>query len=253
MQAYMSLSDEWWRAWLSGERWGSPEVQRRFDLEAAPEPYLSFAAGDGPLVVLTTNPGATMPHQRWTSIASGASAASSEMPYATVAEVLADYYCTHLDGPAARRITGQLQLAQAAGFEGVLQVECCPWHSPRLPDKSRFLQLIAADEYLARYTETLKQDLAQRAVLAISAVSSKDHLNPSEIQLSPWLSWQCELMSLDHEGAEFIALVVKEGRITSAALVDRRGHQPKVLVLMMGGNHLPSSRNRHPLIQALTQ
>ena len=245
--SYLDLCEALWRAWVRGEARLSPELGTLFDLDAAPEPYLSFDAGPEPLVVLTTNPGAPMPHQRRSAIRSGRSPASSEMGYSAVARAMADYYRRHLTGAAARRIRGQLELASAAGYDGVLQVECCPWHSPRLPNKGRLVRSLTADQQLSRYVEALKRYLSHRPVLAISAVSSRRPLNP-EAGLSPWLQWQRALMGL--EPTDFIPLVRKGSSITSAALVDAR-RTPKALVLMMGGNHLPSIENCKPLIDAI--
>lgn len=60
-----SRSDEaLWSDWLAGTLDVPPFVRVAFDLDAAPEPYLSLGVGAEPLVALTTNPGEVMPHQR---------------------------------------------------------------------------------------------------------------------------------------------------------------------------------------------
>jgi hypothetical protein len=251
MQSYLNLCERWWQDWLSGTPIASAAVRSRFDLDAAPEPYLPFEPGHNPLVVLTTNPGATMPHQRREQIIGGQSVVSPSMRYAEAAEALSRFYVEHLSGPAARRISAQRTLATASGYTGVLQVECCPWHSPELPGKNAFVDLLNADVALTEYTQILHAFLASHPVLAISAVSSRDSLASSSLPLSPWLAWQRDLIGLRQSHAELVPLVRKGERVTSAALVDRSGPAVKALVLMQGSNQLPGAEGRAILAPAL--
>jgi hypothetical protein len=248
---FFSLCERWWQSWLAEMPGASEGVRSRFDLNAAPEPYLPFEPGAGPLVVLTTNPGATMPHQHREQIMRGQSVVTPSMSYAEAADALSRFYVEHLSGAAAQRIAGQRAVATEAGYTGVLQVESCPWHSPKLPDKTTFIKLLAADTELAEYTQELHAFLEPRPVIAISAVSSRASLASSDIPLSPWLAWQRDLIGLRQPYAEMVPLVWKGPRITAAALVERRGGGVKALVLMQGGNHLPGANGRATLASAL--
>ena len=60
---FLPLFETLWQDWLADSLTVSPFVQATFDMNAAPEPYVSFNAGRRPLIALTTNPGQTMPHQ----------------------------------------------------------------------------------------------------------------------------------------------------------------------------------------------
>ena len=57
---FIELCEALWREWLAHSLEVSPFVTSTFDMNATPEPYLSFNVGQQPLIALTTNPGATM-------------------------------------------------------------------------------------------------------------------------------------------------------------------------------------------------
>ena len=96
-------------------------------------------------MVLTTNPGATLPFQRRAEILAGQSVVGPHVPYAAAASAFASYYARELTGPARRRLRAVQQLAALASYEGVLQVECVPFHSPDLPRKDMLLRDTASD------------------------------------------------------------------------------------------------------------
>ena len=54
------------------------------------------------------------------------------------------------------------------------------------------------------------------------------------------------MAGLDTSKALFVPLLEKKGKVTSAALVGQLEGNPKALVLMMGGNHLPSEAGCAP-------
>src|SRR5690349_3636766 len=82
---YLSFCESLWRDWLKGTPEVSPFVRSRFDLDAAPEPYLQFQSQESPLVALTTNPGATMPHQMRKNIQKARGVIRCTMSYKQVA------------------------------------------------------------------------------------------------------------------------------------------------------------------------
>ena len=251
MQKYLELCERWWQTWLEGKPMVSPAIASRFDLNAAPEPYLQFGSGDRPLIVLTTNPGGTMPHQLRDEVLGGQGVINKSMTYAKASVALAAFYSTHLTGPARQRIGAFQSVAGASDHTHVLQLECIPWHSSKLPDKSDLPDLFQADIALAEYSAALAEVLQAAAVLVISAVSSRADLSSPKLPLSPWLAWQRDLVGLNPDRAEMIPLIRKGEKVTSAALVDRSGASPKALVLMQGGNHLPGEIGREPLARAL--
>lgn len=236
---------------MAGEELASEPVRSRFDLGAAPEPYLPFNPGSNPLVVVTTNPGATMPHQRRDHILAGQSVATPSMSYAEAAEAFSRLYVEQLTNAAGRRVHTQRALALAAGFTGVLQVECCPLHSPQLPGKSTFVQLLDADPALSEYVQVLRDFLEPQPVLAISAVAPRADLVQPGLQLSDWLRWQCDLIGLSPSRADLVPLVWKGQQVTGTALVEKQKSAVKAMVLMKGSNNLPAEPGREIMASAL--
>src|SRR5678816_3859359 len=92
LDSYLSFCETLWRSWLDGTLRRSSFLERTFDLDAAPEPYLAFDAGTRPLVALTTNPGATMDFQRRRTVQKGVGPVSSSMDYATASRAFAHHY-----------------------------------------------------------------------------------------------------------------------------------------------------------------
>ncbi|MFG0252770.1 MAG: hypothetical protein ACF8NJ_07860 [Phycisphaerales bacterium JB038] len=216
-----------------------------FDLAAMPEPYLDFEAGDRPLVVLTTNPGGPMAHQLRSAYQAGRGPVKLGMTYREAARALAIHYIDVLVGTAAgRRIEALRDLAAEGGFDGVLQVECIPWHSRDLPNKSRLLGLISREQWLRKYLAQLKDLVRSAPAMAVSAVSSRIDLEDPTAPLSPWLSWQLSVLGIERAAARIVPLVRKGSRVTGVALVQRVEGANKALVLMMGSNNLPGSEGR---------
>jgi hypothetical protein len=137
--AYGEHCEQLWQGWLSRTMEVPTSLHTTFDLEAAPEPYVDFSAGANPPVELLTNPGYVLPEQRRGSIETGAGPIKSTMDYATVARTFGDFYERELRGAAAHRITAIRLLSEQLGFDGVLQVDACPFHSAPLPNKDAVL------------------------------------------------------------------------------------------------------------------
>lgn len=252
MSDFLGYAEDLWTRWLNGPVEVSPELASLFELDACPEPYLDFDAGAHPLVIMTTNPGAPMPHQMRAAIHEGQSPVDPSMSYAEVARAMADFYRAHLRGAAARRISAQLEVANAAGFDGVVQVECCPWHSADLPNKSRFLKLLLSDPELAAYESKVRDFIAECPAVAVSAVSSRATLQTGALELSPWLAWQADVLGLGPKPRIVVPLVRNENRVTGAAVVSAEsGGATRALVLMMGSNNFPGQEGRDSLARAL--
>lgn len=220
-------------------------------MDAAPEPWLPLFPGVRPMVALTTNPGYTLPValQRRSDIVAGHSPVRADASYAEAAKELAAYYTQTLTGPARVRNNALLSLSQLAGFDGVLAVECCPFHSPRLPHKSVLVRQSAKDPLLSGYVGALRELLAGSSAVAVSAVSTRASLC-SGLPLSPWLKWQAALLGLVPEDAKCVPLVTKNQKVTCAALIASGATAVRALVLMMGGNHLPGDDGLSRLAEA---
>jgi hypothetical protein len=233
-----------WKDWLRGELQVSANVESRFQTDHLPEPYLRFGTARKPLCILTTNPGAGMPHQHRKKILSGTSVVDPSKTYLAAAIKMARFYTAELSGQAGTRLRGLMHLAQCGGHDGFLQYESCPFHSKSLPNKRKFPQLMETDPLLRDYVSLLREALRDVSVVTLSAVSSKGTISPSSISTSPWLSWQANLMDLALDRAKVLPLSKKQSRVTLALIYSRSRGNVKAILLMMGGNHLPAAEHR---------
>jgi hypothetical protein len=239
---FIVFCEELWCSWLVRDLRVSSFVHERFDLDAAPEPYVSYSAGQRPLVALLTNPGATMPHQRRKAVEAGEGPLRPSLKYATAAERLGKFYESRLSKKTAgRRITALQKLSKLLGCDGVLQVDAIPFHSASLPGKGKLLAKVSADALLRRYAEHVREFLKRRPVVVVAAVSTRCSLDAG-VALSPWIEWQAELAGVEVTSAESVSLVTKGSKTTASALVSSVNGVSKVLVRMMGGNHLPGDK-----------
>lgn len=253
---YESFCDDLWRDWLAGRLLPSAFTGAKFDRESAPEPWLEFGTCVRPLVALTTNPGGSMEHQHRDVVLRGTSVIKPADTYRAATATLAHFYETtpKLVGSAARqRISAFSRLAELTGYDGVLQIETCPFHSACLPKKDSLLHMLETNHVLREYMTHLQRFLMPRPVLAVSAVSSRTSLSATAITQSEWLSAQAKLIGLDPARAAFNPLVCKDPnkKVTAAAFVDSIDNIPKALLLMMGGNHLPARAGLQRLAEAL--
>jgi hypothetical protein len=207
-----------------------------FELEVVPEPYLMFGTAEKPLYQLLTNPGTGMP-----DIQSHNAVKKLDLEsYADLAKHFSNFYLSEKfksAGLAYRRNLRALEVAKDNGFSGVVSVETIPYHSDRL-NKNKALKAIEEDPLLNHYVRWLKAELADKAVLVVSACSSKKSIDASMVRDNAWLSFQADLIGLRLKKAKVIPLVTKGGKITSAQFQDGQ----KNMVLMMGSNALPKGR-----------
>ena len=243
---YLRFCEQLWRTWLDRTIQLPRALHRTFNLEAAPEPYIPFRAGLRPLVALTTNPGWVMGHQERAAVEVGRGPLTTTMNYATAAKALGEFYLTDLPAPAARRVAALESLSAQLGFDGVLEVESCPFHSASLPNKSALLRVIEQGGLLGAYAELLRDFLRLRTVVVVSAVSTR-HAMPDQLKLTAWARWQAQLAGLELNHAAFLALPNGEDKVTAGALISRSAKATKVMVLMMGGNHLPGAKGLRSL------
>jgi hypothetical protein len=221
------------------QNWSQSKLEmneRIFEALVVPEPYLLFGSGEKPLYLLLTNPGSGMPEIQSHSAVKKIGVET----YKELADRLAEYYLSDKfksAGLAYRRNYRALEVAEANGFTGVMNVETIPYHSDRL-NKNKALKAIEEDPLLNDYVRQLKAELADKAVLVVSACSSKKSIDASMVRDNAWLSFQADLIGLRLSKAKLIPLVTKGGKITSAQLQDGQ----KNMVLMMGSNALPKGR-----------
>jgi len=247
---YIAFCERLWRDWQD-DKVAASLLPKVFCVDAAPEPYISFDAGAEPLIALTTNPGATMPHQLRAAVRAAAGPFHETDKYADAAPKLGLYYDEKLaHRPAGRRIEKLRKLSSVLGYDGVLQVEVCPFHSRSLPGKTALLQEIDECDLLGRYIEHLRGFLRSRPIVSVQAVSTLSPLGPETPKSSAWLMRIAEIAGLDLDASEFVPLVKKDSSATAAAWVSKE--QVRVaLVLVMGTNNLPANKGLDILVTEL--
>lgn len=253
--AFLSYCDQLWKNWLRGEQVASSFLMSKFDLNAAPEPYISFDCGANPLIVLTTNPGTTLPFQLRDAVLSGSGPINQDMEYSEASRALGRHYRVILKDlriglDAARRIDSFLMLSKWLGTDGVLQIETCPFHSARFPGKSAALRSFRRESVMTEYLDHLREYLRDRCVLILSAGPTQGSLS-SETQLNDWLTAQVQLSNLQWDRVSFTPLLLKNGKATCGSYITNTNGVTKCLVLMMGGNRFPGEAGLSALRDAL--
>lgn len=273
---FFSFCEELWTKWASGNLSppiSSPNGNRRnngrFDIDSLPEPYFWLSHGKEPLVALLTNPGRSMPHQARASVCADHEAVPKR--YESFAIALGHVYTdeeedadvarsrliefadkpldvknafrilysgyTKLRGAARSRNNKMKELARRAGFDGVLVVECCPFHSKTFNKRSAIK--LNADDFLKEYRRHLATFLKPYPVAAVAAAPSEDSLDKEAAFKHEWLSWLADLIGIERD-ASFLGINFRAGKTTTAALVGSVAGVPKALSMMMGSNNLPA-------------
>ncbi|HKM91156.1 MAG TPA: hypothetical protein VJX29_11120 [Candidatus Acidoferrales bacterium] len=249
-ESFIPFCEGLWRSWLAGTL-EMPRLPRTvFEPDLAPEPYLNFTAGREPLVALTTNPGGRMDHQTRAAVKAGDGPLNEAMDYAACAVRLGEFYEKHLpDTPetrnAAHRIAALRRLSFLAGFEGVLQVEACPFHSAFLSQKKKsdlLGEIRNGGRLLGLYAEHLRAFLHGRPVVILSGWNGETLLD--------WSVWCALVAGLPLERSRFLILKKKGPKTTFAAQVSFEGGVGKALVLKIGGNGLPAEEGLRILAEA---
>ncbi len=252
-QAYFHYCEEMWSNWIQSKIDYPPSLRTQFQLEYCPEPYLEFFNNSSPrLHFLTTNPGAGMPHQNLRCILEGRSKVEQKDSYSHNAKRLADFYDTTLKGNAGVRVQAMKRLS---GSQGFTQLECIPFHSKNLRNKPAVLRLCTENEALRGYIAHLTDYLADKDVMAVSAVSTRKEIACEEGYFSDWLLWQARIMGFSFAQAEKHDIVLHKGthRVTGALLLSRSNNARKAFFLMMGTNSLPGAEGISKIADILSR
>lgn len=195
-----------------------PALESFFDLNALPEPYLSFKSLENPLYFLTTNPGGVMEFQKRDNFN------YSDELYSDLAHKLGERYLLNLDKigtQAVTRIKRMIQLSELVKKSGVIQVEAIPYHSKNFNNKSAFLKCLT-DFTLIAYINHLKDHLTDKPVLSIQAGSP----DLNRIKSNDWILFLCDTMNLDIDKAHMYPIKVKtDGKVTIGMLWDNRNRK----------------------------
>jgi hypothetical protein len=233
---------------------GADILDKKFLMDHLPEPYLQFETANNPLYVLTTNPGKGREFQNRESIRSKSSFISCGDQYIEIAFKLGEYYRNKLEGKPLNRIEGFLYLAKKIGNDGVVQLESCPFHSAKLPNKTELIPYYETEPLLKEYATCLQKSILNLNILALSAVNSKKDISVESITSNPWLEWQAHLMGFNFERVQSIPLTKKTTRVTSALIYSQeKSGLTKGFILMMGSNNLPHKNHLGPVVKVWTE
>lgn len=248
---FIEYCESIWRTWENKTIALSTYIRSEFQTEYLPEPYLKFNAGNNPLYIFTTNPGKGISVQHRDNINTHASVISSKMPYEDIASEMGDYYLKHLKGTAKTRISSIIELAHQAGYDGIVQIEACPFHSENLSKKNELLRHYKSDPLLSTYEKFVREALSEQSVVAVSAVGANTKISTESINNRSWLNWQANLIGFNSDIAKILPITQKDGKPTSALLYSEDVNCVKSFVLMMGGNYLPKSEHMKSATKAL--
>lgn len=256
---FFSHCEKIWKEWLSGNLERTEFLSATFCLCAAPEPYLKFGDCETkPLIFLTTNPGAPILEvQERAAVLTGKGLLKSSMTYGAASVELGKYYAKKLPKGAAKyRICAMRDLAEVAGYSGVIQIEVCPLHSASLGAKDKLLGELRRVQWFKDYESSLKEYLRDKPVVVLSACGRNEDLTSVELSSSSkeWRAWIAGLAGFDVRVGRLSGnpLTTKGDKWTSAVYISSRSLR-KAMVLMMGGNHLPNQTNRKCLTLFLSE
>lgn len=225
---YISYCDSLHKSWYDGAFISDADLNSQFQMEYSPEPYFRVEDGNNPLYMLLTNPGSGMDFQHRSNF--------KFSNYSKFSETLSHVYLSNFfKNNAKRRLKNSIQITKELGYEGLINIETIPFHSPSL-NKTNALKLISSNRTLSRYTTLLSEFLIDKPILIVSACESRSSVSISTILKSNWLRFKLEIAGIKAEDLTMRPLTFKGEKITSAIF----NHKHKHLVLMMGTNNLPS-------------
>lgn len=260
MHRYFAQCENIYQLFVSNQLQLSDGLMRHgiFQLEYVPDPYLIISGHREKLQtqpetflhVLTTNPGQGVPYQK-----RGSKCLRST--YAETSDALLTKYREHFGSDKSRRnalvrIKAIEKLALCAGFDGVIQVEMFPWHSPVF-DK-RLLPALRDCELTASYFEALTDYLRDKQVLTVDAVKTTVPVSADSFRQSDWIIFKSDLIGFDFDAYELLPILhhKKRGHVTGAALRHQRTKNAvKVLFGVGGSNRLPGPEGLRRLSEAL--
>lgn len=234
---YLEYCDDLFHNWLQHQFKEDAILSLLFQMDYAPEPYFTLKEGKNPLYMLLTNPGSGMDFQHISNhINSNYQKFSTTLSQVYTSD---DFKNGKGSNPAFRRLMKSIEFAHFLGYEGVVNIETIPFHSPNL-DKNMALNAIQQSKTLLSYQEQLKSFLSDKPVLIVSACNSKQSISIDTIKKSKWLSYQCELAGIIIDNLEMEPLTTKNEKVSSALFKKNTKH----IVLMMGSNNLPSLNSK---------
>ena len=231
---FKEYCEELYQNWKNDEHFFD-EFSRNFKTDYLPEPYYVVKDGENLLYVLNNNPGDVLEEQLKSKF--------DKIPsYEEAAKKMAEFYSSNDIGNATKRIDNMINFAEKRKFDGVFNVETFFLHSKSF-DKTSFLKKYykngEGSELVIEYLKNLQTFLKDKPALAVTAVGSQNSITKESLENDCWVQLMCKTINLDLEKADLKPTSKKDGKVTSALLIDNENN--KYMTLMMGSNNIPSN------------
>ena len=206
-----------------------------FDLNAMPEPYLTFGNGDSKVCFLTNNPGKVADFQKRNSNFS-----TDGESYTNLSKRLAKRYENELQGgTAGRRIKHMYKTSNMlfSNNNGFTQFEISPFHSAKFPTKNKFAKdiLNAENNLHTEYIDKLTSILSKKNCISIQA--GKPLL---ERQDQPWLILVSKILGVKIEDWKLIVFGYSEkGAATTGVWYYKKNNFFKLITFMDSTTLIP--------------
>lgn len=218
-----------------------------FDLNALPEPYLTFGEVESQVCFLTTNPGGVMDFQKRTNNFS-----TTGESYADLSKRLGKHYEEVLNGAAKTRIENMYEIAKTidSKSKGFIQVEISPFHSRNFPDKEKFSKdILKKDQsFHAQYVDALSSFLSNKNCICIqSGYPNLDRLDKN------WITLISKIVNIRKTDWDLIEFKVKNGRATTGAFIHKNEDSFKVILFNSASNSCPKINSMTELFEKIKQ
>ena len=200
-----------------------------FDLNAMPEPYLTFGNGDSKVCFLTNNPGTVADFQKRNSNFS-----TDGESYTNLSKRLAKRYAHQKRIKKMHDASNKL----FPSSNGFTQFEISPFHSAKFPTKNKFAKdiLNAENNLYTEYIDKLTSILSKKNCICIQA--GKPLL---ERQDQPWLILVSKILGVKIEDWKLIVFGYSEkGAATTGVWYYKKNTFFKLITFRDGHNGFPN-------------
>lgn len=216
-----------------------------FELNAIPEPYLTFGETSEDLFFLTTNPGGVMDFQVKPS-----EFINSDEKFKDLSVRLAKHYEVILKRTPKKRIEDMYSITKMLFPKsyGFTQFEISPFHSTNFPNKERFADYVLNNisnihrDYIDALTARLKN---KNCICIQSGLPDLSRLNKK------WLELISRILSVDKNEWKSISFKIKNGKATTGAFYTKKQEIFKVILFRAGSNAVPNLNSMNELFDNL--
>lgn len=200
-----------------------------FDLNAMPEPYLTFGNGDSKVCFITTNPGQVLDFQKRNSNFS-----TNGESYTNLSKRLAKLYANQVRIKKMHEASNKLYPSS----NGFIQFEISPFHSANFPNKNKFAKdiLNAENNLHTEYIDKLTSFLSNKNCISIQG--GKPLL---ERQDQPWLILVSKILGVKIGDWKLIVFGYSgKGKATTGVWYYKKNNFFKLITFVDSTNTIPN-------------